>query len=205
MTTPTGGYDGDRQGTGQGSPDGDQRHGGGGHVRHRSQGDQVVRALDVAGREADLSPVREHRGGVPDREREAHAVSVPGLPEVLQPQDRDPDGEVPASPAGVGLGDLHGADESQGRLQHEAAPGPWGDPEDRMVHAPPDPGGFRGRADGVRRARRSRRDLCRRAAEEHVHGQAGGTDGPGAGGQAGRGGDEGPGDGPRRGQGDRQH
>ena len=90
----------------------------------------------LAGRRDMLLAVRGI-GRLPGHEREADAVSVPGLREVFQPQDRDGYGGLEAAAAAVGMGDLFGDDEPEGRIVGEAGPGPEDPSGIRVVHAAP--------------------------------------------------------------------
>ena len=109
-----------------------------------------------------LPEVRQHER-LPGRVGEAPALPVPGLPELLQPEDEHGARQQQPDAEAVGLGHLPGGDAPQERVVDEAAPGPGRDAEDRVVHAAPDQGGVgRRQLRGVRRPRRGRRDLRRR-------------------------------------------
>ena len=147
---------------------------GGGDVRHRREGGPVVRGLALADRRDGLHAVRQPER-LPGQVRQADALPVPGLPELLQPEDRDGHGVLEAAVADVGLGYLPGTHQSQGRVGHEAPPGSRYLVPVCMVHAPPDPGSVRRSAGRLRGARGSQRNLRGRQAEEHEHREAEGA------------------------------
>ena len=80
---------------------------------------------------------REHLRG---SERQADAILVPGLPVILQRQDRDGHCQLQHPPAEMGYRHLPVPDITEKRLQHEAAPGHRRVATHCLVHAAPDTG-----------------------------------------------------------------
>lgn len=78
--------------------------------------------------------VRQHDR---DTQAEASAVLVPRLPQLLQRQNRNGDRSLEGAAQEVGRRDLPVPNESQERIEHEAAPRPRSQPENGVVHAAP--------------------------------------------------------------------
>ena len=160
------------EGTGQGAPTGGHSVGAFADVPDRGSGSEVVRAVTV-GRRAGLWTLRFF-GHACGQERQAHAVSVPGLQAVLRGEDRNTHGQFSPSSPHVGLRNLLGLHEPKGRVIDETSSGLGRFSKVRVVHAATHPGSLPGRrADGLSRSRGSGRDLHRRAGTQQAReGQA---------------------------------
>ena len=115
------------QGARQGSPKGNHPDGVGRQVPRRGSGPAVVRG--------QLWPAERccgHCGsGRTTDQPQDDALLVLGLPVVLQREDGYRAGGLEREAAEVGVGDLPGADEPEGGVEHEAAPGHRSEPRRR--------------------------------------------------------------------------